>query len=57
MFSLILLPPILYEAAINMKKKYFYKNFGSILMYSVVGTFVSFVCTSLMFILITWPFN
>jgi len=31
----------MYESAINMEKKYFFKNFGSILMYAVAGTLIS----------------
>lgn len=45
----VLLPPILYESAINMEKEYFFSNLGSILMFSVVGTLIACITTSFFF--------
>jgi len=44
-FTLILLPPIIYESAINTTRP-FYKNFGSILLYAVLGTLIAAIFTS-----------
>lgn len=49
LFMLILLPPIIYESGYNMQKKPFFKNLGSIMMYSFLGTFIAIISSSLMF--------
>lgn len=40
-----LLPPIIFEAGFVMRKRSFFANFGTILLYSVVGTLLSVLCT------------
>lgn len=45
-FLLFLLPPIIFEAGYNMDKKPFFKNFGGIMMYAFLGTFISAVVVS-----------
>lgn len=46
---LLLLPPIIFESGYNMQKKPFFRNFGSVLMYSFLGTFIAIAFSSLMF--------
>eukprot|EP00027_Filamoeba_sp_ATCC50430_P008809 CAMPEP_0168549282 /NCGR_PEP_ID=MMETSP0413-20121227/5018_1 /TAXON_ID=136452 /ORGANISM="Filamoeba nolandi, Strain NC-AS-23-1" /LENGTH=432 /DNA_ID=CAMNT_0008579655 /DNA_START=158 /DNA_END=1453 /DNA_ORIENTATION=- len=41
MFYFVLLPPIIFEAGYSMKKKNFFLNMGTILLYAVAGTLVS----------------
>lgn len=48
-FVIILLPPIIFESGYNMNKKYFFKNAGTVLMYSFLGTFIAFFWSSFMF--------
>ncbi|CAD8118443.1 unnamed protein product [Paramecium sonneborni] len=45
-FLIVLLPPILFESAINMEKALFFQNFGSILMYAVIGTIIAVFVTT-----------
>jgi len=49
LFMLLLLPPIIFESGYNMQKKYFFKNFGTILLYSFLGTGIAILSSSLMF--------
>ena len=40
-----LLPPIIFEAGFTMKKRQFFANFGTVLLYAVVGTLVCIFAT------------
>jgi len=40
-FMTILLPPIMFSSALNVKKAIFFKNFDCILLFSIFGTFIS----------------
>lgn len=44
---IVLLPPILYESAINMERKHFFRNFGSILTLAIAGTIIATLITSI----------
>lgn len=46
LFFLYLLPPIIFNAGFQVKKKQFFKNFSIILMFGVFGTIISFCLVS-----------
>ncbi|XP_050381222.1 sodium/hydrogen exchanger 1-like [Argentina anserina] len=47
LFFLYLLPPIIFNAGFQVKKKQFFKNFTTILLFGIVGTAISFCLISL----------
>ncbi|KAK9292623.1 hypothetical protein L1049_020598 [Liquidambar formosana] len=47
LFFLYLLPPIIFNAGFQVKKKQFFKNFSTILLFGVFGTIISFCLISL----------
>ena len=49
LFMILLLPPIIFESGYNMNKKPFFKNFGTVLAYSFLGTFIAIFSSSAMF--------
>jgi NhaP-type Na+/H+ or K+/H+ antiporter len=51
-FMILLLPPIIFESGYNMNKKPFFKNFGTVLSYSFLGTFIAIFSSSIMFYLV-----
>lgn len=46
LFFLYLLPPIIFNAGFQVKKKHFFKNFSTILSFGVLGTLISFCIIS-----------
>jgi NhaP-type Na+/H+ or K+/H+ antiporter len=48
-FVLVLLPPIIFESGYNMNKKSFFKNGGTVLMFSFLGTFIAIFSSSFLF--------
>ena len=51
-FMNLLLPPIIFESGFNMNKKPFFANFGTVLAYSFLGTFVAIFTSSTLFWLV-----
>ncbi|KAL8159549.1 hypothetical protein V2J09_001086 [Rumex salicifolius] len=53
LFFIYLLPPIIFNAGFQVKKKQFFKNFSTIVLFGVLGTIISFslisVCAFLLF--------
>ncbi|XP_042037270.1 sodium/hydrogen exchanger 1-like [Salvia splendens] len=47
LFFIYLLPPIIFNAGFQVKKKQFFRNFMTIVMFGVLGTLISFVIISL----------
>ncbi|XP_054822337.1 sodium/hydrogen exchanger 1-like isoform X2 [Prosopis cineraria] len=47
LFFIYLLPPIIFNAGFQVKKKQFFKNFMAIVLYGVVGSMISFAIISL----------
>ncbi|OWM62957.1 hypothetical protein CDL15_Pgr020251 [Punica granatum] len=47
LFFLFLLPPIIFNAGFQVKKKRFFKNFSTIFLFGVLGTCISFCIISL----------
>jgi len=52
LFMILLLPPIIFESGYNMNKKPFFKNFGTVLAYSFLGTFIAIFASSILFYLV-----
>ncbi|EPS59314.1 sodium/hydrogen exchanger, partial [Genlisea aurea] len=47
LFFIYLLPPIIFNAGFQVKKKHFFRNFSTIMLFGAVGTLISFVIISL----------
>lgn len=50
---ILLLPPIIFESGYNLEQGPFFKNIGTIIMYSFLGTFIAIIITSLSYYGIT----
>lgn len=46
LFFIYLLPPIIFNAGFQVKKKQFFRNFIAIMLYGVIGVFISFAIIS-----------
>ena len=49
LFMILLLPPIIFESGYNMNKGPFFQNFGTVLAFSFLGTFIAIFSSSAMF--------
>ncbi|XP_060197856.1 sodium/hydrogen exchanger 2-like [Lycium barbarum] len=47
LFFIYLLPPIIFNAGFQVKKKSFFRNFSTIMLFGAVGTLISFITISL----------
>ncbi|XP_022873408.1 sodium/hydrogen exchanger 1-like [Olea europaea var. sylvestris] len=47
LFFIYLLPPIIFNAGFQVKKKQFFRNFSTIMLFGAIGTLISFVVISL----------
>ncbi|CAN4106203.1 unnamed protein product [Withania somnifera] len=47
LFFIYLLPPIIFNAGFQVKKKSFFRNFSTIMLFGAVGTLISFIIVSL----------
>ena len=47
-FFYFILPPIIFAAGYTLKSRMFFMNFGYILMYGFIGTFLSFITISVL---------
>ncbi|XP_039043016.1 sodium/hydrogen exchanger 2-like isoform X3 [Hibiscus syriacus] len=47
LFFIYLLPPIIFNAGFQVKKKQFFRNFAMIILFGAVGTLISFVIVSI----------
>ena len=52
LFMILLLPPIIFESGYNLNKKPFFKNFGTVLAYSFLGTFIAIFTSSVLFYIV-----
>ena len=49
LFMILLLPPIIFESGFNMNKTSFFANFGTVLAFSFLGTFIAIFTSSVLF--------
>ena len=49
LFMILLLPPIIFESGFNMNRRPFFANFGTVLAYSFLGTFIAIFTSSILF--------